>query len=266
MIMVGNPTLRPELTDNVELSLSTSIKKTYLNASVFGRLTNNAISMVRLPNDTLAGGIITTFQNIGIQRTIGANVFFNTNITSKWSLNGGLDGYYVYMQGTTPDVTGKSVTISNTGLSIGGRLMTQLQLNKGWSAQAFSFFRGPMPQLQGTMGSFYMYSIGLRKDIANKRGSIGLAAENFLGKGVTMRTNLSSPTLAQVSEMHLYNQNVKLTFSYRIGKMSFEQPRKKARSVNNDDVKGDGGGDNGGGGQQQQSNQAPAGGGRPRNK
>jgi hypothetical protein len=104
------------------------------------------------------------------------------------------------------------------------------------------------------MGSFYMYSIGLRKDIANKRGSLGLAAENFIGKGVTMRTNLSSPTLSQVSEMHLYNQNIKLTFSYRIGKMSFDQPRKKGRSVSNDDVKGDGGGD--GSGQPQQA--APA--------
>lgn len=256
MIQVGNPTLRPELTDNVELSLSTSIKKTYLNASLFGRLTNNAITQIRLPNDSLAGGIITTFQNIGVQRTMGANVFFNTNITAKWSINGGLDGYYVYMQGLTPGADGKSVTISNTGISIGGRLMSQLQLNKGWSAQVFSFFRGPMPQLQGRMGSFYMYSLGLRKDIANKRGSLGLAAENFLGKGVKMRTNLSSPTLTQVSEMHLYNQNVKVTFTYRIGKMSFDQPRKKARSVSNDDVKGEGGG--GDGGQQQAAPAAPA--------
>ncbi|WP_143092947.1 outer membrane beta-barrel family protein, partial [Arsenicibacter rosenii] len=99
-IMVGNPTLKPELTDNAELSLSTNIKKTYLNASVFGRLTNNAITQVRSANDTLAGGIITSFQNIGVQRTVGTNIFFNTNITPKWSLNGGFDGYYVYMQGT----------------------------------------------------------------------------------------------------------------------------------------------------------------------
>ncbi len=244
MIMVGNPTLKPELTDNVELSLSSTIKKTYLNASIFGRLTNNAITQIRIPSDTLAGGIITTFQNIGVQRTVGANVFFNTNITAKWSINGGLDGYYVYMQGTTPGADGKSMTISNSGVSIGGRLMSQLQLDKGWSAQIFSFFRGPNPQLQGTMGAFYMYSLGIRKDIANKRGSIGLAAENFLGKGVTMRSTLNSPLISQVNVTNLYNSNVKVTFSYRIGKMTFEAPRRKSRSVTNDDVKsGEGGGD-----------------------
>ncbi|QJW88955.1 TonB-dependent receptor [Spirosoma taeanense] len=262
MIMVGNPTLKPELTDNVELSLSSTIKKTYINAALFGRLTNNAITQIRIPSDTLAGGIITTFQNIGVQRTYGANVFFNTQLTPKWSVNGGLDGYYVYMQGTTPGVDGKSVLISNTGVSIGGRLMSQLQMNKGWSAQFFSFFRGPMPQLQGTMGSFYMYSLGVRKDL-NKRGSLGLAAENFLTNGVTMRTNLNSPLLSQVSVTNLYNANVKLTFNYRIGKMSFDAPRRKARSVSNDDVKGGEGGNDAGGGAQPQQQAAPAGG-RPR--
>ncbi|MFD2933147.1 outer membrane beta-barrel protein [Spirosoma flavum] len=245
-ISVGNPTLSPELTDNVEVSMSSTIKKTYLNAAIFGRLTNNAITQIRLPSDSLtsgfpAGSIITTYQNIGVQRTVGANVFFNTNITAKWSVNGGLDGYYMYMQGLTQGTDGKSVTISNSGVSIGGRLMSQLQLDKGWSAQVFSFFRGPNPQLQGTMGSFYMYSLGVRKDLASKRGSIGLAAENFLGNGITMRTNLNSPLLSQVNVNHLYNSNVKVTFTYRIGKMSFEETRRKARSVSNDDVKGEGG-------------------------
>ncbi len=239
MISVGNPTLRPELTDNLELSLSTTIKKTYLNASIFGRLTENAISQVRIPSDMLVGAIITTFQNIGVQRTVGANVFFNTNITPKWSVNGGIDAYHMYLEGTTPGTDGKSVAISNSGLSIGGRIMSQLQMGKGWNAQVFSFFRGPQPQLQGTQGGMYMYSLGVRKDFANKRGSIGLAGENFLGnQGVKMTTTLNSPTLAQTSVMNLYNQNVKLTFSYRIGKMTFEAPRKKAKSVSNDDVKG----------------------------
>ncbi|GAB3270842.1 outer membrane beta-barrel family protein [Larkinella harenae] len=238
-IMVGNPILRPELTDNFELSLSSTIRKTYLNAALFGRLTNNAITQIRLPSDTLAGGILTTFQNIGVQRTYGANVFFNTSLTPKWTINGGLDGFYIYMQGMTAGTDGRSQSISNDGFSIGGRLMSQWSLNKGWGIQGFGFWRSPMPQLQGTMGGMYMYSLGVKKDFANKRGSIGLAAENFIGNGVTMRTNLNAPLLSQTSAMHLYNQNVKVTFSYRIGKMTFEEKRKKSRSVNNDDVKGE---------------------------
>jgi hypothetical protein len=40
------------------------------------------------------------------------------------------------------------------------------------------------------------------------------------------------------------NLSFKVNFSYRIGKMSFDQPKRR-KSVNNDDLKGDGGGDGG---------------------
>ncbi len=98
-INIGNPTLRPELTDNLELSLSTSIKKTYLTVALFGRQTSNAITRITTPSDTLIGALITTYQNIGKEQTYGANVFGNVFLTSKWTLNGGVDMYYNYLEG-----------------------------------------------------------------------------------------------------------------------------------------------------------------------
>ena len=44
----------------------------------------------------------------------------------------------------------------------------------------------------------------------------------------------------QVSINNIYNQNIKLTFSYKIGKMKFTETKKS--KVKNDDVKS--GGDN----------------------
>jgi hypothetical protein len=74
----------------------------------------------------------------------------------------------------------------------------------------------------------YFYGLGVRRDFANKQGSIGLAAENFLG-GVQMTSTFSSPTLQQSSVNRLYNQNIKLTLNYRIGKMTFA-PRKRKKN------------------------------------
>jgi hypothetical protein len=42
--------------------------------------------------------------------------------------------------------------------------------------------------------------------------------------------------------VYLYNRGIRLTFTYKIGKMTMDAPRKKAKSVNNDDVKSDGAG------------------------
>lgn len=234
-ITIGNPSLRPEITDNFELSASSNIKKVYLNTSVFGRMTNNSILRLSAPSDTLIGAVITTFQNIGTQQVFGSNVFANITITPKWSVNGGIDVYYNYLEGQILGADGKSLLTSNTGVVVGGRLQTQIQLKNGWGVQAFSFFRGQQVQLQGTEGGFYMYSVGFRKDFKNKKGSLGLATDNFFG-GMVRRSTLESAQFKQVSVNNIYNQNVKVTFSYKIGNMRMVE-QKKTKSVKNDDVK-----------------------------
>lgn len=240
-ISTGNPALSPELTDNFELGLSTNIKKTYINASVFARQTNNSITQVRMAVDTLQGAIVTTYENIGKQRAYGANIFANVYLTPKWTLNGSVDILHSYLEGQTTGLDGTSVGISNSGFNYGGRLMSQISLRNGWGLQAFGFYRGKEIQLQGTRTGFYMYSLGFKKDIANKKGSIGFGAENFLTKGVRFTSDLTSPQFVQTGTTQLYNRNFKITFSYSIGKMSFNAPKKKTKSVNNTDVVGGGG-------------------------
>jgi len=83
-----------------------------------------------------------------------------------------------------------------------------------------------------------MYSLGVKKDFNNKKGSIGLAADNFLG-GMVMKSTSVSPILNQTMVNNIYNQNIKLTLSYKIGKMTFVAP-KKTKGVKNDDVKSGG--------------------------
>ncbi len=240
-ISTGNPALSPELTDNFELALSTNIKKTYINASVFARQTNNSITQVRMAVDTLQGAIVTTYENIGKQKAYGANIFANVYLTPKWTLNGSIDILHSYLEGQTTALDGTSTGVSNSGFNYGGRLMSQISLQNGWGVQAFGFYRGKEIQLQGTRTGFYLYSLGFKKDFASKKGSIGFAAENFLTKGVRFTSDLTSPQFVQTGATQLYNRNFKVTFSYSIGKMSFNAPKKKTKSVNNTDVVGGGG-------------------------
>ncbi len=239
-ISMGNPSLSPELTDNMEVGLSTNIKKTYINASVFGRQTNNSITRVSMAVDTLAGAIVTTFENIGKQKAFGMNVFANVYITPKWTVNGSVDLLQSYLEGQATNAEGLSVPVSNSGFNYGGRLMSQVSLRQGWGLQAFGFYRGKEVQLQGTRTGFYMYSLGFKKDFANKKGSIGFGAENFLTKGVRFTSDLKSTQFNQTSATQLYNRNFKVTFSYAIGKMSFDAPKRKTKSVSNTDVMGGG--------------------------
>ncbi|SKB82952.1 TonB-dependent receptor domain-containing protein [Dyadobacter psychrophilus] len=250
-ITIGNPELRPELTNNFELGVSKNIKKTFINATFFGRVTNNAITQVRQPSDTLAGSIITTYENIGKQHAYGVNLFANVAATSKISFGIFSNIFYTTLTGQTLE-KGVSRTLDNSGFVVSGGLFSQATFKNGWGAQAFGFMQGNQVQLQGHQGGFGFYTVGVKKEFADKKASLGLAAENFLSRRFKMHTELTSPDFNQVNDIFMYNRGVRLTFTYKIGKMTMDAPKRKAKSVNNDDVKSEGGG---------QSGPAPAGGG-----
>lgn len=267
-ITKGNPFLSPELTDNLELATSAYIKSVYLNVSLFARQTNNSITSVRdtvttgagqVTNPTLAQAIQTTYLNIGKESAYGTNVFGNATFFSKWQVGGGFDLYYSYL---TNNNALAAYNATNSGWVVTGRFFTNLTLKNGWGVQGFGFIRGKQIQLQGYQGGFAFYSLGLKKELKDKRGSFGIAAENFFSHPFTIRSESSSPIFNQSSLTSLYNAGVRVNFSYKIGKLSFDQPqRKKGRSVENDDVKnGEGGGDQ----PQQQAAPAAGGGRRPR--
>ena len=258
-ITIGNPQLRPELTNNFELGVSRTIKKTFVNATFFGRVTNNAIVQVSRPSDTLAGAIVSQYQNIGRQYAYGTNAFINVAATSKINVGVFLNTFYTSLSGQVTGRDGLTTELTNTGFVVSGGSFMQAQFKHGWGAQAFGFMQGNTIQLQGTQGGFAFYTVGVKKEFANKKASLGLAAENFFQERFNIHTVLNSPLFNQVNDVYLYNRGIRLTFTLKMGKVIAEAPRKKARSVNNDDVKSDGTG--GGGGD------APAGGapgGRPR--
>ncbi|MDB5242387.1 MAG: TonB-dependent receptor [Spirosoma sp.] len=266
----GNPYLSPELTDNLEFSTSANIKGLYLNASLFARRTNNEITAVRdtarqafgdVTNPVFQQVIRTDYQNIGRQDAYGLNLFGNGTLFSKWQLGGGIDIFHVSL---TNNNANPIYSASNAGWIVSGRLMSSLTLKNGWAAQVFGGARGRQVQLQGYQSTMYFYSFGIRKDFNQKKASLGLAAENIFNHPFIQRSELRSPILSQYSMNNFYNAGVRLTFSYKIGKMSFDSPQKRRKSIDNDDVKGEGGGGNDA---PQQTAPAPAGGGgggRPR--
>jgi outer membrane receptor protein involved in Fe transport len=237
-INVGNPNLKPEISNNVELSVSKAIKRSYVNLSFFGRQTNNSILKLSMPSDTLFGALITTYDNIGKQQTAGMNFFGNIFLTPKWSINGGMDMYYQYLEGQVQSNDGLVLT-ENDGIVVSGRLMSQLKLENGWSLQAFAGMRGNEVMLLGSQTGMRFYSLGFLKDFG-KKASLGLGIDNIFG-GMVIRSNTSSDLFKQESVNNIYNQNLKVNFSYNIGNMKFVE-KKKTKSVNNTDVKS--GGDN----------------------
>src|SRR5690606_6968064 len=133
------------------------------------RNTTDAIQSVRDEETLGEGRILTTYKNIGKEDAYGLSIFANVNIGGKLSLNGGGDIYYSVLDNTV---------ISNEGLVYSYRLFGGYEIGNGWGIQLFGFYRGNRVELQGSQGGFGIYSLSVKKDFANKKGSIGLGAEN----------------------------------------------------------------------------------------
>jgi outer membrane receptor for ferrienterochelin and colicin len=258
-ITFGNPNLQPEFTNNYELSYNTFVKGSSISVSTFMRNTFGSIQPVRDTIPGSPGGVQTTYENIGNEDAYGASIFANVS-AGKLSLNGGVDTYYAMLSN---NLTDRRYSASNSGWVYNARLFGSYNLAKGWGLQFFTFYRGRQVQLQGIQGGFGVYSLSLRKDLPNKKGSIGFGAENFFFPSITIRNEQNSPVLSQNIVNEITNLNFKVTFSYRVGKMSMDAPRRRKKSINNDDLKDEGGGGDGG----QGGGGAPAatggGGGRP---
>jgi outer membrane receptor protein involved in Fe transport len=256
-ISYGNPVLDPEYTNNYELQLNTFFKNTFLNSSLYVRNTNNAIESLRdvFGNDTIR----TTYANIGKQNAYGLTIFGNYNYKNKLQFGAGGDVMYLDLDN---NVSNPIYRASNSGMVISGRVFGAYNMKNGWGLQLFSFYRGNQVQLQGSQGGFGIYSLSIKKDLKDKKGSIGLGAENFFTPAFKIRSEVNSPIISQNSVNTMKTMNFKINFNYRIGKMSFDAPRRK-KSINNDDQKDGGGGDAPtGGGQPQGGGAAPAGRGR----
>lgn len=229
-IKVGNPYLKPETVDRIELGYSTQVKKTYLNFSLYARLNRDDIQSISQRSDTLAGAVVTRVTNLGKEYNYGTNLFATFNLTPRWSVNTNIDIMYRFIQGLSLDINGLSVTTSNQGFRWGGRLDTQVQFGKGWVAQANFGYRGKDIALQGYRIGFAQYSLGVRKSFTNKRGSVGLVAENFLTQGMRFTSILNSAQFNQDFRQYIYNSSVRATLSYKFGSLNGAKV-KKSKSI-----------------------------------
>ncbi len=216
-ISFGDPTLAPEKVDMMELAWSTYFDRNSINISVFSRVEDNSITSVSSVVRDNEGVDVTqtTFANIGVNKRYGVDFSYNVNPNKNWRIGGGVSPSYTYMDNRT---------ISNKGWNVGVNLNTQYSLPKGWAIAGFGFYRSPRVELQGTRNGFYFHGLNVKKDINNKRGSIGLGLENPFVRSINFKSALENRTDPQnyfLTEnlSQVFRRSIRIDFSYNFGKM-----------------------------------------------
>lgn len=232
-ISYGNPELLPELTNQVELSYNANIKGVSTNMAVFYRHTGDVIeSLLRIDEQ---GVSVTTFENIGVNHSVGFNLFASLSVKKFLTLRGNLNVNTYDSRSTIP-----GLDLRRQAIVWGGNLNSTFNFPKNYRLEISGFYRAPRQTLQGFNPSFYMMNVGFQKEFS-KKATLGIVIVQPFSEYIRFPSRLEGDNFFQRSESRIPFRSFGLNFGYRFGKMDFNKgPRQRRSNIRNSDQKDDG--------------------------
>ena len=244
---VGNPTLGPETSQTIELNYNTFIKSSVINFSVYYKhndgLIQNVTTTIPVVEDAagdITSGTLTRYYNIGVNNSFGASFFGSINPIKILTIRGSINAF-TFDPTVYPEYNFFQ-TENTVRISYNAFLSGSVTLSNGFIAEVFAVENSPRYTIQGSQPAFSILGAGVRKQILNKKASIGINTIEPFSKYKDFNSSVNSPGLTQTSKFEFPFRSVGLTFSYSFGKVSFSNPQQQKKGLNDDQKQGDQGG------------------------
>ena len=225
-LTAGNPFLKPEIGNRIELALSNDLGKTgNLLVNLFYRESKNDIqpfinyySSFRAGDSVYTNVSVSTRQNIGTETNMGVNLFGDFHLSTKLNLRSNIS---LFRRHTINAIDrGYNINSFNYRFNINANYQFSTLL----VAEFFANFNSPRNEVQGRYPSFTSYTLAVRKQIWKKKGSVALTATNPFNEYLTQRTVLSGPDFRVNSLRKIHFRTIGLNFTWKFGKLEFKKP------------------------------------------
>jgi outer membrane receptor protein involved in Fe transport len=234
-ITAGNPYLKPEIGNRIELSYSHDLASAG-SFMVTAFLRNNYDDIqpyvVYYPSLTVGDSVYTnvsvsTRENIGTERNMGLNLFADIRATHKLSIRSNLFVFYRH--------TINAIDPGNTINSFNYRfnINSTYQFSTILSAEFFANFNSARNEVQGKYPSFTSYSFAVRKQFWNKKGSLALTATNPFAEYINQRTILTGKNFNVNSVRRVPVRSIGINFTWKFGKLEFKKEQREGGDNSN---------------------------------
>ena len=218
-LSVGNPELRPQYIDAVELGYVRYVPWGSLTFTPYWRRTTDVIRRVQRVRDD--GVTVSTFENLAESQSYGLEAVLSFDAGGALEgLRGfaSLEGYRVATDGTDAQLD-----LSNDAFGWGGRLNLTYAIREGTDLQANINYRAPMETEQGRSGAMVFMNAALRQRLGDN-ASLSLRARDPLGLA-SFSSIVDEPLLYQTFERTMGGPQIGISFTYAIG----QRPRQRDR-------------------------------------
>ena len=234
-LVVGNPRLDPELTDQYELTYNTNLWGITIFSSLYYKNNTQIIEQIATTDNNLV--VRTSFDNVGTNNSIGINLFCSKTI-GKLTIRGGGD---IYTYNASGQIDGED--FENSALSYRLFANGEFSFTGTLKADFFGFFQAPRFTLQGENASFSIMGVGFKKEFKNS--SIGIRIIEPFVRDKGFNSDITGSDFRQLTFFSIPFRSVGVNFSYKFGKVDFRERRSKIK--NTDQKAGEGDGQGGGG-------------------
>jgi len=217
IIKVGNPALRPQFTNSVEIGYKTSWENGYLYTAAYHKIMDATITRISVivPNTTL---IYAVFQNAGRSYNSGIEMMvaqnFGKNITFNLSLNGYRNTIDAFTVQNLYPVTSTFSAARQEVFSGNAKLSGVFHLPKKFDVQFSAIYLAPDIIPQGKIDARFSLDIGVKKTIQNGKGELFLNATD-LANTMRIRKEIQGDGFRYISTDYYETQVVRVGYSYR---------------------------------------------------
>jgi outer membrane receptor protein involved in Fe transport len=217
IIKVGNPALRPQFTNSIELGYKNTWRRGYFYAALYHRFANGTITRISstVPGSTL---IYAIFQNAGRSYNTGMEAILIQKISDAYSFN--INGN-IYRNQINASTVQNKYPAPNTfsadqrsAMSGNLKLNNTLRFAKGWDAQLTAVYLAPDIISQGKILSRFSIDAGAKKIVQKGKGELFFNATDLLNTMVIKR-KIDGIGFRYTSNDYYETQVIRLGYSYK---------------------------------------------------
>ncbi|HPG72942.1 MAG TPA: TonB-dependent receptor [Bacteroidales bacterium] len=229
-IRQGNPMLEPEYTDAAELNIQKRFNSNFVSFELYYKHTSNKFDRIKKLHPDNPEIMISTWENIGEDMSLGSEIMGNVNLTKWWNINLSGDFYYYEII-----ADGNNNTRSNNTFTWGSRINNSFKIKKsGTSFQLSGFLRGNSISSQGTTKGMGMVSAAVRQDLLDRKLTITFNVRDIF-RTMGHESITDTDFFYAFSSMTRKSPTFSISVTYRLN----DYNRRKDKSVERDVEGGD---------------------------